>query len=118
MLSYQNPILSDNSSSVAYDVWEACDCYWRHIRKLLQVWSGVYLLRVWSFNRITDHREGHIDFFSFFIRWPSEGIASGDRLENRLLFAEVGSLVIFMLIFKTIPFSILKLMAEVSVPRI
>jgi len=59
-----------------------------------------------------------LTFFSFFIRWTSEGIASGDRLQNRLLFAEVGCPVIFMLIFKTILFSILKLMAEACWLRI
>jgi len=59
-----------------------------------------------------------LTFFSFFIRWPIEGIASGDRLQNRLLFTEVGCPVIFVLIFKTILFSILKLMAEASVPII
>ena len=58
------------------------------------------------------------NFFSFFIRESSEGIASGDRLKNRLLFAGVGFPAIFVLILKIILFTVLKWMAEASVPRI
>jgi hypothetical protein len=57
-------------------------------------------------------------FFSFFIREPSEGIESGDRLKNRLLFAGVGFPVIFVLISKIILFSVLKWLTEFSAPRI
>ena len=59
-----------------------------------------------------------LTFFSFFIRDPSEGLASGDRLQNRFLFAGVNFPVIFVLIFKIILLSVLKWMAEDSVPRI
>jgi len=59
-----------------------------------------------------------LPFFSFFKPEPSEGIENGDRHQNRLLFAGVGFSVIFVLILKTILFSVLKWMAEASVPRI
>jgi hypothetical protein len=56
--------------------------------------------------------------FTYFIREPSEGIASGDRLKNGLLFAGVGFPEIFVLILKIILFIVLKWLAEASVPRI
>ena len=82
---------------------------------MLQGWRGVCFLRVWSFNRITDYHEVHSDFFLFLHTIAKWVLARRGRLQNRFLFARVGSPLIFVLLLKIILFSKSKWITETSV---